>query len=400
MIASSRWWTVGTVAASAVVAVLVAIDRDPGQNTGGTWVAVAALLALAAAHVLWGHRAIEAEGTRSAHTYGVVVIALVGLACAGSPASAFIQIAAYPLLWRLSTGFRSGLLRTVAMGVVVAVGTGLGPGSWLNGVVTGVVSAGFSVAMGAWFTSVYRYANERAALVEELQQTQEEVRALEREAGVDGERARVARELHDTVTQSLTGLVMVVQRTQREHDAAHPHADPDGDPTAANLALVSDLATGALAESRALVAEYAPTAALADALARVTAGFERETGLEVVLDATLPALPREHEVVVLRTVQEALANVRKHAHASRAWVTVAGREDGVALEVGDDGVGPTAPPGPSTGYGLSGLDDRLALVGGWVSFGPREPRGSVLRAFVPTAAAPADAPAAVPGVRA
>lgn len=379
MIASSRWWTIGTVAAVAVIGVLVVIDRDPDDG-GGVAFAVAALVALGVAHVAWGYRAIEAEGTRSAHAYGVVVLTLVGLACAASPTSAFIQIAAYPLLWRLSTGFRSGLLRTAALGVVVAVGTGLGPGSWLNGAVTGVVSAGFSVAMGAWFSSVYRYGNERAALVEELQHTQEEVRALERAAGVDGERARVARELHDTVTQSLTGLVMVVQRTQREHTA--PHADAD--PTAANLALISDLAAGALAESRALVAEYAPTAALTDALARVTAGFERETGLAVVLHATPSVLPREHEVVVLRTVQEALANVRKHAHASRAWVTVADREDGVTLEVADDGVGPTAAPGTSTGYGLSGLDDRLALVGGWVSFGPREPRGSVLRAFVPT----------------
>lgn len=396
MIASTRWWTVGTVAASAVVALLVAIDRDPGQGAGGTWLAVAAMVGLAAAHVAWGHRAIGAEGTRSAHTYGVVLLALVGLACAGSPTSAFIQIAAYPLLWRLSTGFRSGLHRTVALGVVVAVGTGLGPGSWLNGTVTGVVSAGFSVAMGAWFTSVYRYANERAALVEELQQTQEEVRALERAAGVDGERARVARELHDTVTQSLTGLVMVVQRAQREQ--AGPRSTDADASVETSLALIADLAAGALAESRALVAEYAPTAALADALARVAASFERETGLEVVLDATPPALPREHEVVVLRTVQEALANVRKHAHASRAWVTVSGRGDGVALEVGDDGVGPTAARGPSTGYGLSGLHDRLALVGGWVSFGPREPRGSVLRAFVPTAAGPVDASVAAPGV--
>ncbi|TGO06185.1 sensor histidine kinase [Serinibacter arcticus] len=386
MIASSRWWTIGTVAAVAVIGVLVVIDRDP-DGGGGVAFAVAALVALGVAHVAWGYRAIEAEGTCSAHAYGVVVLTLVGLACAASPTSAFIQIAAYPLLWRLSTGFRSGLLRTVALGVAVAVGTGLGPGSWLNGAVTGVVSAGFSIAMGAWFSSVYRYANERAALVEELQQTQEEVRALERAAGVDGERARVARELHDTVTQSLTGLVMVVQRTQREHAATTATAA-----TSADLALIADLAAGALAESRALVAEYAPTAALADALARVTAGFERETGLAVVLDATPSALPREHEVVVLRTVQEALANVRKHAHASRAWVTVADGEGGVALEVGDDGVGPAAAPGTSTGYGLSGLDDRLALVGGWVSFGPREPRGSVLRAFVPTGSVPTTSP--------
>jgi signal transduction histidine kinase len=103
-------------------------------------------------------------------------------------------------------------------------------------------------------------------------------------------------------------------------------------------------------------------------------------------DAT--GLDRELEVVLLRCAQEGLANVRKHARARHAWVTVAGRDgEDVTLEVRDDGVGPgDAVPGDD-GFGLAGMRDRVALVGGRVEFGPGERGGTVLRVTVPTTGA-------------
>ena len=189
-----------------------------------------------------------------------------------------------------------------------------------------------------------------------------------------------------TIAQSLTGLVMVVQRSQREVETAPSN-------TAQNLEVVGDLAQDALREARALVADFSQPAALTDSLHRVTASFERETGVVVELQIAAEELPREHEVAVLRTVQEALANVRKHAQASHGWITLGttapvgagtGSEGpGVWVEVADDGVGPTLASTTDPGYGLGGLHDRLALVGGWVWFGPREPGGFLLRTYIP-----------------
>ncbi len=128
----------------------------------------------------------------------------------------------------------------------------------------------------------------------------------------------------------------------------------------------------------------AQPAGLADALQRLAASFERETGVRVSVEADAAGLDRELEVVLLRCAQEGLANVRKHAGASAATITVASGESEIVLEVRDDGAGPGAGPGPGAGgFGLAGMRDRVALVGGRMEFGPGEPAGAVLRVIVP-----------------
>ena len=95
----------------------------------------------------------------------------------------------------------------------------------------------------------------------------------------------------------------------------------------------------------------------------------------------VPALDRDTEVVVLRCTQEALANVRKHSQARVATVTVAGGADAVALRITDDGTG-FDPSLPSTGFGLGGMRDRLALVGGTLEV-ETSPAGTALTATLP-----------------
>jgi signal transduction histidine kinase len=135
------------------------------------------------------------------------------------------------------------------------------------------------------------------------------------------------------------------------------------------------------------VATLAPVATdggLAAALDRLGASFERETGVAVQVRSEVADLDRELEVVLLRCAQEGLANVRKHAGASNAWIGVADSPDGVVLTVRDDGVGPRelAASG-DVGFGLTGMRDRTALVGGDFAFGPAEGGGALLRVTVP-----------------
>jgi signal transduction histidine kinase len=103
----------------------------------------------------------------------------------------------------------------------------------------------------------------------------------------------------------------------------------------------------------------------------------------VTVEADAAGLDRELEVVLLRCAQEALANVRKHARAQAALVSVVEAGEDVVLTVTDDGVGPgDAEPG-ERGFGLAGIRDRTALVGGSFAFGPGDAGGSRLRVVVP-----------------
>jgi signal transduction histidine kinase len=164
---------------------------------------------------------------------------------------------------------------------------------------------------------------------------------------------------------------------------------------------MEQMARDALTEARGLVASLAPvdpSAGLGDALRRLASGFERETGVQVTVEADVAGLDRELEVVLLRCAQEGLANVRKHARASAARVTVRTGPDAVTLEVRDDGVGPGGAVPGEGGFGLAGMRDRVALVGGRVEVGPGESDGTVLTVTVPRADAAAGAPPAEPSV--
>ncbi len=158
--------------------------------------------------------------------------------------------------------------------------------------------------------------------------------------------------------------MLLWQRSRRELSA--------GTLTDSTLQLLETGARDALAETRSLVAGSAPVelnAGIAPALTRLGERFTRETGVEVTTTCTIdPSAPlgRDTEVVLLRFAQEGLANVRKHAGASSARLELAVEAEEATMRVIDDGRG-FDPATVSDGFGLSGLRDRVALVGGSVS---------------------------------
>ncbi len=170
---------------------------------------------------------------------------------------------------------------------------------------------------------------------------------------------------------------MLSQRAQRELAT--------GGGATETLALLEESARTALAETRALVASSAPVAltagGIADALTRLGERFERETAVTVTVHAELPALDRDTEVVLLRCAQEALSNVRKHANASAVRLDAWTGDGSVGLRIADDGTG-FDPDSAADGFGLTGLRDRLALVGGTLEV-TSSPAGTLLTATLP-----------------
>ena len=150
----------------------------------------------------------------------------------------------------------------------------------------------------------------------------------------------MAREIHDTLAQGLTGIVTQLQAAEQAR--AIP-ADPAG--WRRHVAAATELARDSLSEASrsvdALRPEPLERARLSDALADVAERWSALNGIPVQAQTTGTARPLrpETEFALLRAAQEALANVAKHAHATRVGLTVVLSGDEVALDVRDDGVG-------------------------------------------------------------
>ncbi|MFF0448729.1 sensor histidine kinase [Streptomyces sp. NPDC004609] len=217
-----------------------------------------------------------------------------------------------------------------------------------------VIALAFSAVFGHWIIRIIEQSRERAELIAELEASQKEVSRLSAAHGALSERERMSREIHDTLAQGFTSLLMLVQAVQSELDRDPPAARR-------HLGMMADTARQNLAEARALVAGGAP-ADLDDALRRLAARHGSPAALEVTgrVRPLEPAL----EVVALRACQEALANAAKHAGPRAAVSTALAYTDTRLLlsvtDTGrgfDDGV-------PRPGYGLRGLRSRAAEVGG------------------------------------
>jgi signal transduction histidine kinase len=172
--------------------------------------------------------------------------------------------------------------------------------------------------------------------------------------------------------------VLLAQRARR--------AQASGTLDDETLELIETGARDALAETRALVAAAAPVelaqGGIADALQRLAERFERETRVRVSVTTSLEApLDRDAEVVLLRCAQEGLANVRKHSAAASARVSLVAAAGGARLTVTDDGRG--FPAEARSGFGLTGLRDRLALAGGTLEI-DGTPGATVLTATLPS----------------
>ena len=381
---SARWWDLAAIVAASVIVVLTLIDPPYGPTEWGAWAAAGAFLIV---YFAGGRRLLPMGELRPYLVVAILFGAVLAIGTAFEPAFAIVQAFIYPFVWTTAPSTRSAITANliVAAAIVVGYTARSGPMGLLTGTGVAVLTVGFSIALGLWITRIAQYGEERARLLDELQAAQGQLAAMHRDAGVTEERGRLAREIHDTIAQSLTGLVMVAQRAGNRLEAV------DGAAAASargDIELMEQMAREALTEARGLVASLTPVeaeAGLAEALRRLAVSFERETGVAVSVSADVAGLDRELEVVLLRSAQEALANVRKHARASAATIEVAATGDDVVLTVADDGVGPgEAQPGEH-GFGLAGIRDRAALAGGTFEFGPGASGGTRLRVVVPRA---------------
>ena len=254
--------------------------------------------------------------------------------------------------------------------------------------------AGFAVVTGLAYRALFLEAENQRLVADDLRRTRAELAKTQHDAGVLTERERLAREIHDTLAQGFSSIVLMGRSAGK--------ALEEGDVKAANerLRIVQETASANLAEARSFVRDLRPPALeesdLVDTLRRLCAKTETEAAARGTtlrcrfeLVGTPLDLPNTYQTTLLRAAQASLANVWAHARASAVVVTLSFLGSEVTLDVFDDGVGfePSAvvvkARGDGTGVGLQSLRERLAALEGSLDIESAPGEGTVVALRVP-----------------
>lgn len=374
---------------------------------GGTAVGLPAVLGLTLAAALWlvWPFALERRGfsgTLAGVYYAGLMVLAAGLVLA-APWYAIFAFTGYvhafvflPGRWRYLGGAATSMIMAVGyMGGVERIDAGEW---WLwaaISLVSSVLSASFlySAAIADRFghrqkralTELHEANVRLEAALEENASLHARLLEGAREAGARDERQRMAREIHDTLAQSLAGILTQLQsaeQTMNKPEVAHRH-----------MAAAMGLARESLVEARRSVHAVEPAVLdgrrLTDAIDDVAARWSKANGVDAVMVTTGDPRPMhtDVEVALLRTAQEALANVAKHAEASRVQLTLSYMEDLVTLDVRDDGAGfePGAERAGSEegGFGLVGMRQRVQRLTGRLDVESEPGGGTAVSASVP-----------------
>ena len=230
-----------------------------------------------------------------------------------------------------------------------------------------------------------RFAGAQGSIrdIRERERLEQDLRRQTAAIAANEERANLARELHDSVTQALFSMGLTVRALELLMDR-----DPDG--ARQKLAELRELQKDALAEMRTLIFELRPqgleTDGLAQALRNHGAAVQSRTGMAVSVEVEHEErLPLDVEESLYRIAQEALHNVVKHANAEQARISLKRVGGDLRLLVEDDGIGFDPGLAPRGHLGLVGMRQRAERVGAELDIGRRPGGGSKVRVTLPLA---------------
>lgn len=310
------------------------------------------------------------QGTLHLYIVGFLVIAAVLVShqtifliygCAGFFHAALLR--PWPLVFIGIGGFAF----IVHSHIVTNENTGATWAIYLAVVAIQTLTTGAGLFAGERITEV---ADERRQALLRLEHAMEENAGLHaqlvvqaREAGVLDERERMAGEIHDTIAQGLAGVITQIEATLQSWG--------DEIEMRRHLDAASDIARQSLADARRSVRDIRPTeldgSRLPAAISDVAHRWSAVAGVPIEFTSTGETrnLPTQVEVALLRATQEALANIGKHAEATRTGITLSFTDDSVVLDIRDDGVGfdPVKKP-RNDAYGLTAMRKRVEQIDG------------------------------------
>ena len=234
-----------------------------------------------------------------------------------------------------------------------------------------------AIAIGLFINSLIRQSHNRQQLIDELTQTRANLLKAEREAGIMMERQRMAREIHDTLAQDFTSIIMHLTAAQLSGQLN----------IQSHIQLAEQTAREGLNEARRIVWALRPeqleNSTLAESIENLAARFSAENSIRVntIITGTPAPLGQEKEAALLRATQEALHNVKKHAHSKNVDITLSYMSDLIALDIVDDGIG--FEKNNQHGFGLNSMRERIKIFNGTLTIETSKNKGTAIAISLP-----------------
>lgn len=258
--------------------------------------------------------------------------------------------------------------------------------------VGGILATG--IMIGTVLLYIHRSNREAAVrnrLLRQLDEAQRDLAERAREAGVQEERQRLARDIHDTLAQGFTSVIKHLEAIELSLIAPGKTSDVAMQQAVPHLKHAQAVSRTSLAEIRRLVWALRPAeledSSLGAALRRIVAQWSEANAVPATVSIeTVPSLLPDADVIFLRATQESLSNVARHANASSVTVTLQRVDELVLLTVEDDGAGFANVDAAATGsLGLSGMRERVRRFGGRVMIDSVIGEGTSLTVAMPLA---------------
>lgn len=325
-------------------------------------------------------RAAGASRRGSALTWVAMLTLLWAVLVWLSPEGAYIVFPLFFVYLHLLPGV-GGVTAIVVSTAFAICALGLHLGFSVGGVIGPLVGAGVALLIGLAYRALRREAEERERLLAELIRTRQQLAETEREQGALAERARLAREIHDTAAQGLSSIQMLLRAAERDTP----------DPGAGYLRLARETAADSLADTRQIIHELTPARldkGLAAALRRLGEEQTSRASIPVGVTAADHDLPMGTQTALLRIAQGALSNAIRHADASRIAIELTAVDGAVTLTVRDNGHGFDVSTAVANSYdagsfGLDAMRVRVKQLDGTLDITSAPGQGTTITARLP-----------------
>jgi signal transduction histidine kinase len=359
------------------VAIYGGVNGITSQTVGA--IAIAAMIGVF--YWLMGRRAFVRRDERLGFQFLLIAFVLAGVLFQINSVFMTTCFGLYPLCFVLVQKYRLQLIAAALLSLAAALGQASDShwerNGWVAGALIGGISFFFAIVMGSWVGKLKDVTERQEQLIAELTSTRAQLSQAQHEAGVRDERERLSAEIHDTLAQGFSSILMLSRSAERSTSTER---------TQTLLKSISECAQTNVDEARSLVENLAPPAlqdgSLSEAVTRLASKFQTESGVLTTLVTHHPLsgqnpLTSAEQVVLLRALQESLTNVGRHAAATTAQILLHLDTSPVAFTVVDDGVGFDAENDLAAGHhGLSGIRNRLAQVGGSMSVASKPGTGT------------------------